>query len=310
MRFRAPAVVFLRRAQLILILAGLVPTVFMTATGIVVLATEPKPALIAVGVLVLAFCTSVVTGIILVSVFLSKGASLARFQHDYLATVSHELRTPITAIRLFIETLNREEDLDPEEKRKCLDLLDQEIDRLDGLVARLFDLSRIETGSHGFERAPVLVADVVQDALSSFEAAALRDRVDIDVEVEPELVVEGDHAALVRVVANLLTNAWKYTPENDKQIQLSARALDRKHVEIAVSDNGPGLARTEQREVFEQFRRGRAASATGAAGSGLGLAIVRAIVRAHRGGRVEVRSKAGSGAVFCIRLRRLAEKAQ
>ncbi len=308
MRFRAPAVVFLRRAQLILILAGLVPTVLMTATGIVILATQPKPLLIAVGVLVVAFCTSVVAGIILVWVFLVKGASLARFQHDYLATVSHELRTPITSIRLFIETLNSQENLEPEEKSKCLDLLEQELDRLDALVSRLFDLSRIESGAHGFERAPVLVSDVVQDALSSFEATALRKRVDIEMELEPELIVEGDHAALVRVVANLLTNAWKYTPDDDKQIQLAARALDAKYVEISVSDNGPGLDRAEQREVFDQFKRGRAASDSGAAGSGLGLAIVRAIVRAHRGGRVEIRSKDGAGAEFCIRLRRLAQK--
>jgi len=308
MRFRAPAVVFLRRAQLILILAGLVPTILMSAAGIVVLVTEPRPVLIVVGVLVLAFCTSVVTGIILVTVFLSKGAALARFQHDYLATVSHELRTPITSIRLFIETLNSEERLDPEEKRKCLDLLEQEIERLDGLVSRLFDLSRIESGSHGFERAPVAVQEVVEDALSSYEATALRERVAIDVSVEKGLVVEGDHAALVRVVANLLTNAWKYTPAHDKQISLTAHGLSQKYVEISVADNGPGIERAEQREVFDQFTRGQAAVEGGAKGTGLGLAIVRAIVRAHRG-RIEVSSPSGTGAEFRIRLRRLPEQA-
>jgi two-component system phosphate regulon sensor histidine kinase PhoR len=302
-RLHTPAIIFLRRARAILILAGLVPTVFMIATGIILLATGgARSAAIASAILLLAFCTSVITGIILVSMLVSKGASEARFQQDYLSIVSHELRTPLTSIRLFVETLDSKA-LDEEDKQQGLALLRQEMARLEDLVERLLDLTRMELGATGFAREPVSIDDVVQDALSVAAASTtLNPAPPIAVDVAPGMMVEGDHTALVRALSNLLTNAWKYTPAGDKRIALRVRAAGRKQVEIAVADNGPGLAPGEQHRIFDPFQRGSAASKT--AGSGLGLAIVRAIVRAHRG-RVEVHSEPGRGTEFRIRLRRL-----
>ena len=273
----------------------------MTAIGIVVLATGARPVAIASGVLVLAFTTSAVTGIILVSVLVSKGVSEARFQYDYLSTVAHELRTPLTSMRLFTETLANQ-NLAEAEKNKCLSLLNQETERLADLVERVLDLSRIESGFHRFVRDPVSVDDVIQDALSVFQATALG-TVEVEVNAEPNLVVSGDHTALVRALANLLTNAWKYTPPDDKQIELKAAALNKKYVVIAVADNGPGIPRDERGDLFKEFHRGGTATKGGIEGSGLGLAIVRAIVRAHRG-HVELHSQPGQGAEFRIKLRR------
>ncbi len=302
MPLRAPAIVFLRRAQAVLILAGLVPTVFMTATGIIILATGgARSAAIVAGVLVVAFCTSAVTGIILVSVLVSKGAASARMQQNYLSIVSHELRTPLTSIRLFIEALDTRE-LDPEEKDKVLPLLHQEMGRLEDLVERLLDLTRMEAGVSRFAHEPVSIADVAQDAVSVVAATTLQPDVDIDVDVQDGLEVAGDHTALVRAVSNLLTNAWKYTPQHNRRISLRAHRVGRKHIEITVADNGPGISEAEQGQIFEAFRRG--STADRAPGSGLGLAIVRAIVRAHRG-RVEVHSEPEHGTEFTIRLRRL-----
>src|SRR5262245_23565730 len=101
-----PANLQLRRAQLILMLAVLLPTVAMTAIGIVLLAADSgSTRSIVIGVLVLTFCTSGITGYILGSIFVGKGASLVRVQNDFVAAVSHELRTPVTSIRLLIESL-------------------------------------------------------------------------------------------------------------------------------------------------------------------------------------------------------------
>lgn len=297
---RAPANVQLRRAHLVLMLAGLVPTVAMTAVGIALLALGSGNLGIAAGVLVLAFCTSAVTGYILGSVFLSRGASVARFQNDYLSTVSHELNTPITSMRMFIETLQHGERLDAGETQKCLQLLDQEMQRLDGLVARLFELSRMETGRHRFERERVVVADLIAAALKAFDAATLSNPVEVEVDVAPQLEIEGDRDALVQALVNLLTNAWKYTGD-DKQIAIRAQR-EGKWISVTVADNGQGIPAREHRSIFGQFERGQAAMDGPAQGAGLGLAIVRAIVRGNRG-KIDVHSHPNQGSEFHLRLR-------
>jgi signal transduction histidine kinase len=115
--------------------------------------------------------------------------------------------------------------------------------------------------------------------------------------------VVGDRSTLVRALANLLTNAWKYTGD-DKQIAIEAKSSPR-WIEIVVRDNGVGIEPDEQRAIFEQFNRGRAAHEGGAPGVGLGLSFVRAIVRGHRG-KIDLTSRAGDTA-FRIRLKRRRE---
>lgn len=285
-------------------LATLVPTVLMTGLGIILLAVGRSSSIGFVsGLLVLAFCTTSITGYILGSMFVRRGASIARVQNDFLSGVSHELRTPLTSICMFIETLRDDRLTDPDDKRQCLDLLGQEVVRLEGLVERLIELSRIETGRYDFARDSVAVAEVVDDALAAFDVATLPEKVDIDMDVEPDLVVMGDRAALAQTLVNLLVNGWKYTPDQDRRIALAARAVGGKWAELVVSDNGPGIPRSEQRHIFDKFERGQDAIDNQKGGVGLGLATVRVIVRAHRG-RVEVRSRPGHGAEFRIMLRR------
>ena len=294
----------LRRAQLTLMLAVLLPTVLILALGIVLLATGRGTAAVVIGILVLAFCSASVTGYILGSIFVRRGAEVVRFQHDFLSLVSHELRTPLTSILMFLDTLRDERVTNPDEKRQCLDLLDQEVRRLDQLLERLLQLSRLHAGRQRFQRSPVNIADVVRDAMAAFNAATLTSKAEVmlDLDGRDALQVRGDREALGQAVSNLLINAWKYTPEGRRRIELSARASDG-HVVIAISDNGPGIAREEQKLIFEQFERGVAGEASGQPGSGLGLAIVRAVVRAHRG-RIDLRSRPGQGAEFRIRLPR------
>src|SRR5688500_4266927 len=178
-------------------LAVLVPTVLLIAVGIVLLPVGPSDASnIVFGVLVLTFCTTAVTGCILGSIFLGRGASLVRVQNDFLSSVSHELRTPLTSIGLFIESL-RDGRLDPADQRRVLNLLGAEVGRLDMLVGRLMELTRLETGAHVFERARVDVAELVKEALAAFDAATLAAPTRVAVEIEPGLSIVGDRATLV-----------------------------------------------------------------------------------------------------------------
>ncbi|MHC4920036.1 MAG: sensor histidine kinase [Planctomycetota bacterium] len=281
MRFRTPANVQLHRAQVILILGALVPTILTTLLGIILLATESSSVALVTGILVLAFCASSLTGYILGSIFLQRGALLAKVQSDFLSAVSHELRTPLTSMRM-----------------KCLNVLHREMGRLDDLVGRLIELSRIESGSQPFEMVSTPLQDVVDSAVTAFNAINLHENVGLELEVTPDLHVTGDRAALTQVLVNLLSNAWKYTG-TQKKITLRATAANDREVEVAVHDNGPGIPTEEQRTIFEKFERGTAAIEAGTAGSGLGLAVVQAIVGAHHG-RVELRSSAREGSCFRV----------
>src|SRR5678815_3316497 len=153
-------------------LAVLLPTIMMTAVGIVLIATSSGsvPAVVS-GVLALTFCTSGITGYILGSVFVSKGATLARIQNDFVSSVSHELRTPLTSIHLLIESL-RDGRLSDAERAQVLSLLARETERLEILVGRVLELSRLEA-SYIYARDLLDVDAVIEEAIAAFDAVTL-----------------------------------------------------------------------------------------------------------------------------------------
>lgn len=282
--------------------AVLLPTIMMTAVGIVLLATSAGsvPAIVS-GVLVLTFCTSGITGYILGSIFVSKGATLVRIQNDFVSSVSHELRTPLTSIHLLIESL-RNGRLEDTDRAQVLSLLARETERLELLAGRVLELSRLQS-SYTYARDPLDVTAIVDETVAAFDAITLTRPTPITRHIDPDLTVVGDRPTLVRALVNLLTNAWKYTGD-DKRIEITANE-NRRWIEITVRDNGAGIDPAEQRAIFEQFQRGRAAATSGAPGVGLGLSFVQAIVRGHRG-KLAFESRPGE-TVFRLRLRRWRE---
>lgn len=303
-KVRAPANIYLHRAQLILLLAAIVPTILTTPLGIILLASGGSQAVAVVaGVLVLAFCASAIAGYVLGSIFLRRSVSLVDTQNQFLSAVSHELRTPMTSMRMFIEALLDDRLTDSADRTRCLTALHSEMVRLDDLVGRLIDLSRIESGRLPHQRQPVAAAEIADAAMTALDAVRLNAPGQVTVAVEPDLQVLGDKVALAQVFGNLLANAWKHGGDA-KEITFRVAARGEREVEFAITDNGPGIPAAERQRIFEMFERGRAAIERGTRGSGVGLAIVSAIVKRHRG-RIELESGPDGGSTFRVFLRRV-----
>jgi two-component system phosphate regulon sensor histidine kinase PhoR len=299
MQFRTRDVTQLgyRRIVLLLVALVIVPTGLLTAVGTLLLVLGEAKMNLVMGILVLCFTGAVVTGSVLVWVFVRREANLSQLQSDFVSKVSHELRTPLTSIRMFTETLRLRRG-DAEVENRCVDALGKESVRLQTLIDRLLEWGRMESGRRVFIKRETDAGKVVEAAIQSFEPVRERRGVDIEVRIEPHLpVILADHDALVDAVVNLLSNAYKYGGE-PRRIAVSAAATDGR-VRISVTDNGGGIAHTEHKRIFEKFYRVDDRLARQKEGSGLGLAIVDHIVRAH-GGRVELESELGRGSTFSL----------
>jgi signal transduction histidine kinase len=225
---------------------------------------------------------------------------LAGLKNDLVSTVSHELKTPLASMRLLVDTLLDTEHLNGEQTREYLQLIAKENERLSRLIENFLTFSRLERGKHAFVFAAVSVQQLVA---RSIEAAGERfQRLDcaLTSDIAPDLpLVRGDADALVRVLLNLLDNAYKYS-RGDRQICVRARA-DGDRVRLSVSDHGVGMSRAAARRVLQKFFQVDQSLVREGHGCGLGLSIVEYIVRAH-GGTITVESRADEGSTFTVTL--------
>ncbi len=290
-----------RRIVQLLVYLVIIPGGLLAALGVLLLVLDKGSYNLLIGILVLTFTGTLVTGDILVWVFLRRERNLSELQADFVSKVSHELRTPLTSIRMFTETLSLRRG-DPVAEDRCIDALHKESARLQGLIDRLLDWGRMESGRRVYELDEHEVGALVEEAIAAFEPARERRNVELAVDVSPGLPrVLCDRGALVDALVNLLSNAYKYGGQPCR-IEIAARATER-DVTITVRDNGKGIARNEHKRIFEKFYRVDDLLARQQEGSGIGLAIVQHVMRAHRG-RVDVDSAPGRGSAFTLSLRR------
>ena len=211
-------------------------------------------------------------------------------RRNLMADVAHELRNPLSVMRGDLEAL-----LDGvyEPKPEVLASLHEETLLLSRLVDDLRALAQAEAGQLRLERQPTDLADLLGGVTASFDLQAESKRQTLTLDLPPDLpFVDADPQRVRQVVANLVSNALRHTPE-DGQLVVSALELP-DEVQVSVVDNGPGIPPDDIPHVFDRFWQGDRARA---GSSGLGLAIARELVRAH-GGRIWVESTAGQGTTF------------
>jgi signal transduction histidine kinase len=219
-------------------------------------------------------------------------------QRDFVADASHELRTPLTSVLANLELLQASLcGEDQAEDREMVDSALRSSKRMGRLIADLLLLARADAGRLSALRR-VDLAEIAGDAAA--EVAPLMGDRELIVDNEKPLRVEGSRDELHRLVLNLLDNALRHTPEGTT-IDLTGKLRDGE-IELSVSDDGPGLPKGSEEQVFERFARGAGpADTAGDGGSGLGLAIVRAVAASH-GGSVTAGGSSFGGARFTVRL--------
>ena len=221
--------------------------------------------------------------------------------------LSHELRTPLTMISTPLRTILDERDGTlSEEEREFLDVALRNSKRLEALVDRVLDLSRLETGDLSLEpRSGDLVA-FVREVARSFEPMAERNEVTLRVRSGPEhLPLLFDPERLRSVLGNLLENALHFTPQGGTVIASVEDGGDDTAL-LRVSDTGPGIPEEERSRLFERFRQGEEAPRRRSEGVGLGLALAKELTELH-GGTIQVESEHGSGTTFTVCLPRESE---
>ena len=226
----------------------------------------------------------------------SEHARMEATRRDFVANVSHELKTPVGAMGVLAEALLASAD-DPDNVRRFAEKMVAESNRLANMVGELIELSRLQGAEPLPDLDAVDVDTVVAEALSRYKVAADNADIAITTDAPTGYRVLGDQSLLVTAIANLVSNAIAYSP-NESSVSISRRRRG-DNIEIAVTDRGIGIARADQERVFERFFRVDKARSRATGGTGLGLAIVKHVAANHNGS-IRLWSQPGTGSTFTL----------
>ena len=219
-------------------------------------------------------------------------------RRDFVANISHELKTPIGGISILAEAL-AEANNDPELVKNFSERMQIEATRLSHLVQEIIDLSRIQDQNTMQNSEMVSLNKVIEEAIDQSKVLAGKRHVELNFASDEEVQFFGDRKQLVMAISNLIENAINYSPE-----RTSVNVLLRKNnevAEIAISDQGVGIAEADIERIFERFYRVDSARSRDTGGTGLGLSIVKHVISNH-GGDIQVWSDPGTGSTFTVLL--------
>jgi signal transduction histidine kinase len=238
----------------------------------------------------------------LVEAFNQTAARLHEFEiarREFASDVSHELHALASAMETATLALQRGADREPDLRDRLVTGLVGHARRLVRLADDLLELGRLEGGRLAIERGRVLLGGVAQQAVAEWAAEASSRHVRLELVIDANPIVHGDHERLVQAAGNLVENALKHTPR-DGAVGVRVCSSEQGH-HLEVHDTGQGIPAEDLPFIFHRFYRVEGRSGGGPTGMGLGLAIVERIVRAHHG-EVTVTSEHGVGSTFHITL--------
>ena len=240
-----------------------------------------------------------ITGALVLFHDITELKKMDQVRRDFVANVSHELRTPLSILRGYIETLLDSPKTPREELTRILRVMERHSDRLELLVEDLLTLAQLESGNPNLQMGPVDLSSFLPEMVRDWEKKLTRKQLNIVVDLPTELPpICADRTRLQEALYNLLDNAVKYSREQG-EIRLNARQRDG-GIELAVSDDGIGIATEDLPRIFERFYRAdKSRGADKVRGTGLGLAIVKHIAQLH-GGRVEAESELEKGTTIRV----------
>src|SRR5260221_200359 len=230
-------------------------------------------------------------GLYLAYANVQRESRLSRLKSDFVANVSHELKTPLALIRLFAETLEMGRVPGEEKAKQYYRIINKESQRLTQLINNILDFSRIEAGRKQYRFVLADVTRIVSDVVEAYRFPIEQQGFTLEVEIAEDLkAAEVDPESIEQALLNLVNNAIKYSSD-EKYIKIAVRPQG-ETVLISVRDKGLGVAKADQKRIFEKFYRAENTLVHTTKGSGLGLSLVQHIMEAH-GRTVDLESTPG-----------------
>ncbi len=217
-------------------------------------------------------------------------------QRRFTADAAHELRTPLTAVRLELDVLKRAENED--EKQQSIQKLYNAVDRSTRVVHQLLEMARLEPEQAHENMTDVSLHGIVRNIVEEMQQSAQKKEIELNFDDWDNVTIQGRFHALTVLIANLVGNAIKYTPQGGKVIVSVFK--EGEQAILSVSDNGPGIAEHERLRVFDRFYRILDKNYSGITSSGLGLSIVKSIADAHNARINILDGIEGKGSTFQI----------
>lgn len=233
---------------------------------------------------------------------IDKVRQLDALKSGFFANLSHELRTPLALIMGPAESMLAHGDNLTDLQRRDVGVIHRNAAMLLKQVNELLDLAKLDAGQLRANCLQVDLAHLVRTVAAHFEALAPQRSVAYEVATPATLVAAADSEKMTRIVLNLLSNAFKFTPIGGR-VRCALEALGADRVLLRVSDSGPGVAPDMRPVIFDRFAQGRGGEMRGFGGTGLGLAIVKEFAELH-GGTVAVSDAPEGGALFEVQLPR------
>jgi signal transduction histidine kinase len=241
----------------------------------------------------------IIAGVVLNTIFLVREIRRNE-QHDaFINAMTHELKTPVASIRLYLETLQSRA-VDEEKRKEFYRIMLDDSDRLLQTIEQVLRTGRMG-GSHKLNLARVDLSQVIEEALGRARALYRLTPEALTYRATGPTTIMGDADEVRAAVSNLIDNAVKFSGSN-VQVSVETEKDDNGFVVLRVKDEGPGIPKTELKQIFKRFHRVPGSLATRVKGTGLGLYIVRSVAKRH-GGRAWAESEGpGRGSTFVLQL--------